>query len=147
MNKSRSRGFQPGNQFGQGRPKGSRNRPKPGEELLDKSAERVMDECVRRAIEEGDRTALRLCVERVSPVRRGSPLPFKLATIRSAQDAQRAVERVTRALDRGQCTPHEATEVMKFLQARTRLIEDLLMESRLDKLEQKIQGREGGANT
>ena len=141
MDKPRGRPFQPGNQ---GRPKGSRNRPKPGDDLLDQFEPHLMGECIRRALKEGDRTALRLCVERINPTRRGAPLSFRLPVIRSAQDAERAVEKVTQALHRGQCTPAEATEVMKFLQAHARLLQDLQMESRLGKLEQMIQGR-GGA--
>ena len=93
----------------------------------------------------GDRTALRLCVERVSPTRRGVALPFGFPAIRSAGDAQRAVEKVSQALHRGQCTPAEATEVMKFLQAHTQLLQDLQMESRLEALEEKFEGREGRA--
>jgi hypothetical protein len=53
----------------QGRPKGSRNRPRPGEDLLGRFAPHLMSECIRRALKEGDRAALRLCVERVSPTR------------------------------------------------------------------------------
>jgi hypothetical protein len=139
MDKPRGQPFQPGNQLGQGRPKGSRNRPKRGDDLLDQFAPHLMGECIRRALKEGDRTALRLCVERVSPARRGAPLSFKLPTIRSAQDAERAVEKVTQALHRGQCTPAQATEVMKFLQAYMQLLPDLQWERRLDKLEQKFQ--------
>ena len=60
-----------------------------------------MGECIRRALEEGDRTALRLCVERVSPTRRGAALSAKFPAIRSAEDAERAVEEVTQALHRG----------------------------------------------
>ena len=142
MNKPRGRPFQPGHQLSQGRPKGSRNRGKPGDDLLDQFAPHLMGECIRRALKEGDRTALRLCVERVSPTRRGAALSFGLPTIRSAQDAERAAAKVTQALHRGQCTPAEATEVMKFLQAHTRLLQDLQWERRLDKLEQKIEERD-----
>ena len=154
MGKPRGRPFQPGNQ---GRPKGSRNRSlnahnafavrlaKPGDDLLEQFAPHLMGECIRRALKEGDRTALRLCVERINPIRRGAPLSFKLPAIRSAQDAERAVEKVTQALHRGQCTPAEATEVMRFLQAHTQLLQDIQMESRLDELEERIQGREGRA--
>jgi hypothetical protein len=145
MKKPRGRPFQPGHQFGQGRPKGSRNRPRPGDNLLEQFAPHVLGECIRRALKEGDRTALRLYVERVSPTRRGAPLSFKLPTIRSAQDAERAVAKVTQALHRGQCTPPEATEVMRFLQAHVRLLQDIQVESRLDKLEQMVQEREGRA--
>jgi hypothetical protein len=145
MDKPRGRPFGPGNQFGRGRRKGSRNRPKCGDDLLDKYAPHLMGECIRRALAEGDGTALRLCVERISPARRGVPLSFKLPTIRSTEDAERAAEKVSEALHRGQCTPAEATEVMRFLRAHTQLLQDLQMESRLDALEERIEGREGGA--
>jgi hypothetical protein len=69
------------------------------------------------------------------------PLSFKLPTIRSTRDAERAVEEVTQARHRGQCTPAEATEVMKFLQAHAQLLRDIQMKSGLDKLEQMIEGR------
>ena len=69
MNKTRGQPFESGNQFGRGRPKGSRNRPKTGDELLDKFEPHLMSECIRRALKEGDRTALRLCVERISLTR------------------------------------------------------------------------------
>jgi hypothetical protein len=141
MNKPRGRPFAPGNQFGRGRPKGARNRPKPGDDLLDQFEPHLMGECIRRALKEGDRTALRLCVERINPARRGAPLSFRLPSIRSAQDALRAVEKVTQALHGGQCTPAEATEVMKFLQAHAQLLRDIEMESRLERLEQAAERR------
>jgi hypothetical protein len=141
MNKPRGRPFEPGNQFGRGRPQGSRNRPKPGSDLLNKSGD-LMDECVRRALEEGDRSAMRLCMERISPIRRGAPLLFKLPTMRSARDAERAAGEVTLALQRGQCTLPEATELMRFLQAHVQLLEDVQMEHRLYELERKIEGRQ-----
>jgi hypothetical protein len=140
MNKPRGRPFQPGHQLSKGRPKGSRNRPRPADDILEQRAPHLMDECIRRALEEGDRTALRLCVERVS--RRGAPLSFKLPMIRSAQDAERAAAKVTQALHRGQCTPPEANEVMRFLQAHVRLRQDIEMESRLEALEERFQERE-----
>ena len=140
MNKTRGRPFEAGNKFG-GRPKGSRNRPKSGDELLNKFEPHLMSECIRRALKEGDRTALRLCVERINPTRRGVPLLFRLPTIRSAQDAERAAEKVAQALQRGQCTPPEAIEVMRFLQAQAQLLQDLQMESRLERLEQRMRGQ------
>jgi hypothetical protein len=144
MDTPRGRPFEPGNQFARGRRKGSRNRPKCGDDLLDKSEPKLMEECIRRA-QEGDRTALRLCVERINPARRGVPLSFKLPTIRSTQDAERAAEKVSAALHRGQCTLAEATEAMRFLRAHTQLLQDLQMESRLEALEEKFEGRERGA--
>jgi hypothetical protein len=67
--------------------------PKPGDDLLDQ----FVPHLIRRALKEGDRTAVRLCVERVRPTRRGVALSFRLPAIPSAEDAERAVEKVTEA--------------------------------------------------
>jgi hypothetical protein len=63
--------------------------------------------------------------------------------MRSAQDAERAAEKVAQALRRGECTPPEAIEVMRFLQARAQLLQDLQMEMRLERLEERMQARAG----
>jgi hypothetical protein len=44
MDKPRGRPFEPGNEFGRGRPKGSRNRPKCGDDPLDKFEPHLMAE-------------------------------------------------------------------------------------------------------
>ena len=63
----RGRPFQPGNQFGRGRPAGSRNKKSLvlQEMLFDRSRE-VMLKVIGRA-KEGDPVALKLCVERLIP--------------------------------------------------------------------------------
>ncbi|HEY6347640.1 MAG TPA: hypothetical protein VIY49_39620 [Bryobacteraceae bacterium] len=69
-------------------------------------------------------------------------LSFRLPAIRSVEGAELAVEKVTQALHPGQCTPPEATEVMKIPAGA--LLRDVQM-SRLDKLGQ-MRGPRYGAN-
>src|SRR5918995_1260576 len=85
---TRGRPFAAGNP---GRKPGTRNKTTLAmEALLDGEAELI----TRRAIElakEGDTTALRLCFERLLPVRRDRPVSFPLPTLTSAKDAAAAL--------------------------------------------------------
>ena len=70
MAQVRGRPFEPGNQMGRGRPAGSRNQNRlRAEDLLLEHADALIRKCVVMALQ-GDRVALRLCVERLCPTRR-----------------------------------------------------------------------------
>ena|ERR1041385_1489157 len=72
MNKPRGRPFLPGNKFGRGRPKGSRNREKsPGQHLLDEWTPHLVRKLISMAMQ-GSLSAMRLCMERISPALRGA---------------------------------------------------------------------------
>ena len=97
MDKPRGRPFPPGNKFGRGRPKGSRNREKsPSQQLLDEYAPHIMRKCIAQAME-GNASAMRLCMERISPPRRGALVRMKLPPIRTAADVDRAADKVMQA--------------------------------------------------
>src|ERR1700731_2519100 len=92
MDKPRGRPFPPGNTLGRGRPKGSRNREKPpSKHLLDKLAPPIMRKCMAHELE-GNASAMRLCVERIFPSRRGALIKMNLAPIRTAEDVDRAAK-------------------------------------------------------
>jgi hypothetical protein len=73
-----------------GRPKGSRNKTTLAvEALLDREAE----DLTRKAIElakGGDLVALRLCLDRICPPRKESPVSFVLPPLNTAADAKQA---------------------------------------------------------
>jgi hypothetical protein len=138
MNHPRGRPFQPGNTLGRGRPKGSRNRSKsPAQELLDEYAPHLTRKCIAQALE-GDRSAMRLCMERASPVRRGACITLSLPAIKTAGDVDKAAEKVTQAILRGKIAPTEGSVLMNILESRSRIIERGQWESRLEKLEEKV---------
>ena len=86
MSNVRGRPFQPGNQYGRGRPKGSRNKSTPAaQQLLEQYSEPIMRKCIAQALG-GDVRALKLCLERVTPVRRNSLVKVNLPAIESAKD-------------------------------------------------------------
>ena len=138
MSKPRGRPFPPGNKMGKGRPKGSRNKPKaPGQALLDEYALPLMGKCISMAMQ-GDRSAMRMCMDRVTPSRRGALIQMSLPAIKTAGDIDNAAEKVTQAVRRGDITPSEGGIMMNLLESRSRVIERVQTESRLEKLEEAM---------
>jgi hypothetical protein len=66
---------------------------------------------------EGDKAALRLCLEEVLPARRDSPVAFELPKIATAADALGASLAVLAACAEGALSPREAAEVMDLIAA------------------------------
>ncbi|MCU1336118.1 MAG: hypothetical protein JWO19_1699 [Bryobacterales bacterium] len=141
MNKERGRPFAPGNTLGRGRPKGSRNKPKsPGQDLLDEYALHLIRKCIALAMQ-GDRNAMRICMERISPARSDACIRMSLPPIQTARDLDKAAEKVTQAIRRGNITPAEGGKVMNILESRSRIIEKVEFENRLEKLEKHMARR------
>jgi hypothetical protein len=142
MKKVRGKPFELGNKLGQGRPKGSRNKTKsPERALLDEYAPHVMRKCIALAMQ-GDPLALRLCMERMCPARRGASITMSLPPIRTAADVDKAGEKVTQAIRRGELTPTDGGAIMSILESRSRVIERVQWESRLEKLEETMGANE-----
>jgi hypothetical protein len=139
MDKPRGRPFEPGNTLGRGRPKGSRNHEKSQEQrILDEFAPHVIRKCVALALK-GDRTAMRLCMDRISAPRRDALIKMKFSPIRKAGDIDQAAEKVTAAIRHGELTPSEGETLMNILESRLRVIERADLEPRLEKLERNLQ--------
>jgi hypothetical protein len=133
-NNVRGRPFEPGNKMGRGRPKGSRNKTNPGQVLLDEYAVPITGKCLSLAMQ-GDRSAMRLCMERISPARHGARIQMNLPTIKTAADLDKAAEKVTQAIRRGKITPTEGVIVMDILEKRSNIIEKVQSVSRIERIE------------
>jgi hypothetical protein len=117
--KQRGRPFRPG-QSGNpgGRPKGARNRSTvAAEALLEGEAEALARKAIELALA-GDTTALRLCLERVVPLRKDRPIRLALPVINSADDANQAMGIVLAAVGEGGITPSEATILSALIESR-----------------------------
>jgi hypothetical protein len=139
--KQRGRPFERGKSGNpNGRPKGARNNATVlAEALLDGEANAITRKLIDKAIE-GDTTALRLCLERLLPPRRGRPVAFELPpNIETAADAVRASSAVLTACAAGNLSPSEATEIMSMISSHIRLLETTEIEARLTALEQTKQ--------
>lgn len=130
---TRGKPFEPGNP---GRIPGSRNRATiAAAALLDGDAEAL----TRKAIEmglEGDTVALRLCLERLVPPRKDSPITFHLPPIMTTFDVVAASTAVLSAVGAGEISPDEAGRVMTLLTAHRAIVEAGDLERRIAALEE-----------
>lgn len=123
-----------------GRPRGARNKTTIAvEALLEGEAEAL----TRRAIElalDGDTTAMRLCLDRLMPVRKDRPITFELPQIEEAADLPKATSALLHGVAAGEITPSEAAELSRLIDAHVKAIETNDLAQRLEALEQAAGG-------
>jgi hypothetical protein len=118
-----------------GKPKGSRHRATMAtQKLIEDQSEAITQKAVEMALE-GDTTALRLCIERIAPARKDTPVEFDLPPIESARDAAKAAAAVLSELATGGITPLEGATVMGLLEQYRRTLEASEFEQRIEALE------------
>src|SRR6476646_4375167 len=121
-----------------GRPKGSRNATTLAlETLLDGQATALTQKALDVALT-GDIPALRLCLDRILPPRKDSPVAFDLPEMKTLNDAVPAMGALVKAVGQGDLTPAEAAELTKMVQAFAKIIETAELEERVRKLEEAI---------
>ena len=124
--------FAPGNP---GKPRGARHKTtRAVEAILEGQAEALTDKAVEMALG-GDNTAMRLCLERIAPARKDSPVQFDLPRMETAEDAAQAAQAVLRAVSDGEITPLEGASVMGLIETYRRTLETTEIEARLTALE------------
>jgi hypothetical protein len=114
--------FQPG-QSGNpaGRPPGARNKKTIAiEEMLAEQAEAAVKKILRMA-EEGDPTAMRLCIERMNPTGANRRLGLELPRVKAADDADAAVQLVLNAFGGGEISIKELTHMLAAVDRLVRL--------------------------
>ncbi|MFL6447385.1 MAG: hypothetical protein ACJ746_06805 [Bryobacteraceae bacterium] len=118
MSEARGRPFARGNQFGRGRPRGSRNKSTLAlQELLGTHAEALVSKCVVSALQ-GDNTAMRLCMERLLPPLKNNLVQLPLPAVLNAVGVGKAMEQLVASVAQGQITPDDAEKLAKVLEAR-----------------------------
>lgn len=126
-----------------GRPAGSRNKGTLAcEQLLD-------DECqllILKAMEMGKKGnihALRLCLERILPVRKERTIHLELRPITSPQDLPIQFQDISTAVAEGRITPGEGESISNILASHARIMETVELDRRVSNLE--AFGREAQA--
>ena len=121
-----------------GKPKGTRNATTLAlEALLDGQASALTQKAIDLALA-GDMAALRLCLDRILPPRKDSPVAFDLPEMKTLNDAVPAMGALVKAVGQGDLTPTEAGELTKMVQAFAKIIETAELEERVRKLEEAI---------
>jgi hypothetical protein len=137
MSAVRGRPFQPGNAFGRGRPAGSRNKSTIAlQAMLDQHAEPILKKAVVMALQ-GEKAAIRLCLERLLPVRRHSTVKFKLPRLESVADIAKASSNVVRAVADGKLTGADGELVTSMLEKLRQAFESASLEDRIGALERR----------
>lgn len=123
-----------------GRPLGARHKATlAAEAILDGEAEALTRKAVEKALE-GDASALRLCLERIVPVRKDRPIAFGLPKIESAAESAKLLSALLGAVAAGEVTPAEAGEISKLIEGYVKTLETSDLEVRLKALEERIAG-------
>jgi hypothetical protein len=139
MSQIRGRPFPPGNRFGRGRPKGSRNkRSAQALQILDQYSESLIKKCIAKGLE-GDTRALALCMERLLPALREPGVRLKLPKLNQLQDVNLAQQRVLQAIANGNITPVEGQTIASVLENHGKTLEGQEMEDRITKLEKLLR--------
>ena len=126
--------FAPGNP---GRPKGARHRVTQAvEAILAGQGEELTEKAVEMALN-GDTTALRLCIERIAPARKDSPVEFELPKMENAAEAAKAASSILAAVSEGDLSPLEGTSIMSLVEQYRRTLETSELETRIIALEAK----------
>ena len=98
-----------------GRPRGSRNKTALAmEALLEEGAEQLINKAITMALA-GDTAAMRLCLERILPVRRDRLVHLDLPPIGSAKEISGAMSTILKAIGQGQITPGEGEMIANIL--------------------------------
>lgn len=131
---TRGRPFQPGNA---GKPRGARHRTTLAiEALLEGQHQALTQAAIDKALA-GDPTALKLCLDRLAPARRDTPVSFEMPPIKTVADTVAASSAVLAAVAAGDVTPDEGGRVMALLSAHRGILETGEMEARIAALEGK----------
>lgn len=121
-----------------GKPRGARHQAtRAAEALLEGEAEGLARMAVEAALS-GDVQALRLCLDRILPPRKGRPVTFKLEVAGTAVDLKVASLRVLEAVAAGELTPDEGQAVSAIVEQARRTLETVELAKRLENLEAKL---------
>jgi len=125
-----------------GQPRGTRNRASLlMEDLLDDRAKALTEKAIEKALA-GDVFALRLCLDRMMPVRRERSLMLRLPAPATAQDITAGFASVVEALAHGELTPSETSAVAELLESARKALETTDLARRIEELESRAEEAE-----
>jgi hypothetical protein len=131
---SRGRPFQPGNKFGRGRPKGSRNKWNlVAQRLLHEHGGLLMTKNISAGLQ-GDTKSRLWCLDRLMRARPPAP-KLKLPPTKTLDDIAQAFDVVVNAAANNKCTDAHGVALCTMLSERRKMIETQEFAVRLEELE------------
>lgn len=134
------RPFKPGQSGNPGGcPTGSRHKATLAvQALLDGEGEALTRKAVEMALA-GDTTALRLCLERLCPPRKDSPVNLSgLPKIESAADLPKATAKILETVAKGIITPSEGQALAGLIEGHRKALETAELEARVAAIENNL---------
>jgi hypothetical protein len=122
-----------------GKPRGARSQTTIAiEQLLGKDAAKLTRKAIKSALD-GDTTALRICMERIAPVRKGRIVTVEnFPRVKSAEDVPGALATLLQAVAKGELTTDEADSIASLCSRYVTALEAVEHEQRLKALEERI---------
>jgi hypothetical protein len=105
------------------------------EAILENSRDGIV-EAIITAAKGGDPTAMRICADRLLPLRKGRPTAFPLPPTGTAADLARAMAEIFRGMAAGELTTDEAAGIAAVIETQRKTIELSDTEVRLRKVEE-----------
>ena len=125
----------------QGRPVGSRNKASIAvENLFLDEQERLSRKCIKLAMR-GNMQALKLCIERICPVRRDSPINVQLPRVKSVEDATKLTSTLIDKVTSGELTPSQGELLSRLIEKHVKVMQLTDLEARLQLLEERVESR------
>lgn len=136
---SRGRPFEPGNTFGRGRPKGSKNKSiSIGRRLLEQYEETLMTKNIADSMK-GNTRSLLWCLEKLL---QGTPAAkLKMPHINTLSDIAKAFDVVVQAVANHKCTAAHGQALCTMLGERRKMIETEEIAHRLEVVEAELKKR------
>jgi hypothetical protein len=132
----RGKPFESGNQFGRGRPPGSRNKSsRRSKEILEPHGDALLRKSIVVALN-GDVPMLRTLLDRVLPRRRELPVKIGVLSMGTAEELSQTFDRLGEKLTKGQLTIGDVQGLLPLIEAKRRILETCDQETRIRNLEQ-----------
>ncbi len=134
---ARGRPFEPGNKFGRGRPRGSRNKTTMvAQQIMNNHADPLVRKALVMAMQ-GDTAILRAFLDRILPVRKETPVKLGTLPMATIPDILKASKAVLEKVTSGKLTITEAQGVTDLFARHCKVIETEELEQRILALESK----------
>lgn len=113
------------------------------EALLEGQHEALTNVAIDRALQ-GDMAAVKLCLDRIAPPRKDSPISITLPPVSSIHEVLEASAMILSSVAAGEITPDEAGRVMALMMAHKTIVEACDHEVRIAELETQIETQRRG---
>jgi hypothetical protein len=124
-----------------GRPLGSRNQAMlECEHLLQAAAPDLIRVLIEKA-KKGDMQAMRLCLDRIYPVKKEQPIHLALPPLKSATDLPNHCRQITNAVMTGEITPGQGESLTNILTGHAHILEIVDVDERLKDIEECVKER------